>query len=740
MNLNPYMNSLLKWIGASREYLVEVDRERNIWYYGTGDSVWGINTLKKAMAAYAVASEYEDFNETLAGMTRSQARQIAYGILRYALETHLEGSMTLTDGKKWGHTWISSLGLERVMHAVDLLLPAADPELQELFRRVQCSECDWLCDEYEIVAERYNIIDKTGFIADYGKTNNRNKPESNAWNGSVLYRTAMMYPDAPRAAEYRQRAAKFLANAVSVASDAQNQTVYEGKTVAELFVGDNFFESYALDHHAYLNLGYAALTLSNLAMAHYGFFSRGLETPPAVFHHAEDLWRFVKSCTFTDGTLARVGGDARTRYCYCQDFMVPLLIFAKDILRDPDAEEMESNWMQKICYEQDLSGDGSYLLERCAALKEDSPLYYTRLESDRALAFSIGWQWNRMIGDRIRPDPAKSGYKRVLAEPYHGFSMERTPKRLASWCWRGAEGPTGLCVTPDGSDYAEYRHNMFPEICSNSQVPELLKECEHRQTEFEGGFLTLGRAENYALRFHAEAEADKHVADVWAAAAALPDESGMIVLQYAVNLRRAWLKSVKPGYLLIQNDIFNGKQRLLTYEHGERLLLSSGGDDAVWKSGSSWLNFDGELGVVLCCGGQELELYRPSRRQIGISGRSFRDEMLYADEVCVNARTKSFWAKEKEPVVDLGFGLGVGLDAEQTKAMRAPQYPLGSGSLRAASVYGSDGKLYTLVANFGEATTEFPFTEEQRVIAATAEFDGVGGKIPGQSAVLFVKE
>ncbi len=732
------MTSLLKWIRSSAEYIVEVDPERNLCYYGTGDSVWGINTLKKAMAAYAVASEYEGFDEALAGMTRERARRLAHGMLRYALETHLEGSMTLTDGRKWGHTWISSLGLERVMHAVDLLLPEAEPEAQSLFRRVQCSECDWLCDEYEIVAERYNFIDKTGFIADYGKTNNRNKPESNAWNGSVLYRTAMMFPDAPRAEEYKKRAARFLANAVSVASDARNQTVYEGKTVAELFVGDNFFESYALDHHAYLNLGYAALTLSNLAMAHYGFYSRGLETPPAVFHHAEDLWRFVKTCTFPDGTLARVGGDARTRYCYCQDFMVPLLIFAKDVFGDPDAEAMEENWIRKICYEQELSGDGSYLLERCAALKEASPLYYTRLESDRALAFSIAWQWERLLAGRANCDPAKGGCERTLAEPYHGFSLERTEKRLVSWCWRGAEGPTGLCVPSDGSDWAEYRHNMFPEICSNSQVPELLKECEHEQCEFPGGFLSVGRAENYALRFHAEAEADKHVADIRIAAAALPDDAGMIVLQYAKNLRRAWLRSVKPGYLLIQNDIFNGKRRLLRCEPGEKILLSSGGEDAVWKTGSDWLNLDDKLGVVRCYGDGELELYRPSRRQIGISGRAFRDEMLYAEEVCIGARTKSFWAQENEIVADVGFAVAAGLSAEETQAMAAEQFPVEpGGTLRAATVFGADGKQYTLAADFGYADTAFPFAKDLRRIAAVRIENGGAA---GMCAALYVKE
>ena len=59
-------------------------------------------------------------------------------------------------------------------------------------------------------------------------------------------------------------------------------------------LGANFFPNYALDHHAYLNVGYAVICLSNVAMLHYAYTLRGLEAPQAVYHHGRDLWNVVR--------------------------------------------------------------------------------------------------------------------------------------------------------------------------------------------------------------------------------------------------------------------------------------------------------------------------------------------------------------------------------------------------------------------------------------------------------------
>jgi len=213
--------------------------------------------------------------------------------------------------------------------------------------------------------------------------------------------------------------------------------------------------------------------------------------------------------------------------------------------------------------------------------------------------------------------------------------------------------------------------------------------------------------------------------------------AGMIVMQYAKNLHRAWLKSVKPGYLLVQNDIFNNKNRRLTYENGIKLLLTGDGDDALWDSGSTWINFDESLGVALCYGAPSLSLYRPSKRQIGISGRSFREEMLYAEEVCLGAKTRSFWAAEGEIIVDAAFATATGVTTEQTRAMPVPQIPFDPASaLRCASVRGADGRVYTLWANFGDAPASCQAGDSILSVIGTYE----GGALAKDSCLLAVRD
>src|SRR5690606_9527096 len=112
----------------------------------------------------------------------------------------------------------------------------------------------------------------------YAKEGN-NKPESNLWNGAFLYRTADKYPDNPRAAAYKEKGTTFLLNAISVPEDAESTDMLDGQKVAESFIGANFFSSYGLNHHAYLNVGYQAVCLSNMAMLHFDYRSKGM-TPP----------------------------------------------------------------------------------------------------------------------------------------------------------------------------------------------------------------------------------------------------------------------------------------------------------------------------------------------------------------------------------------------------------------------------------------------------------------------------
>jgi hypothetical protein len=198
-----YSRLLGEWVAFARRDLYVCPDGDGVICYGSGlSSNWGMQTHMKALSAFAVAASLEEI-EFPAGLSRETVFSEALAMLRYALRTHLVGDYVCTNGEKWGHSWIYALGIERMFHAIEILWDAMSEEDKELLKRLLTSESDFLLDEYEIVA---------------GTVQN-NKPESNIWNGALLYRTAELYPELPRKEAYIEKAQRFFANGISIESD-----------------------------------------------------------------------------------------------------------------------------------------------------------------------------------------------------------------------------------------------------------------------------------------------------------------------------------------------------------------------------------------------------------------------------------------------------------------------------------------------------------------------------------------
>ncbi|MBQ7921578.1 MAG: hypothetical protein IJ325_03250 [Clostridia bacterium] len=148
-------------------------------YYGDGTNGWGCQTNQKALAAFAVFAMASDLDENNVGMSRKKLLELSLSMLRYSLESHIVGSYHTTDSDTfhWGHTWISALGIERMMHAVMQIWDKLSPHDHALLRAMLISESDWLLDNYPVTA---------GLVSD-------NHPESNMWNGAILYHLRCVY-------------------------------------------------------------------------------------------------------------------------------------------------------------------------------------------------------------------------------------------------------------------------------------------------------------------------------------------------------------------------------------------------------------------------------------------------------------------------------------------------------------------------------------------------------------------
>ena len=131
-NTEKRMSDLLgRWVRRIMPELHWAADAPELCWYGNGSNGWGVQTNQKAFAAFAVYGARTGEAEIL---------RCAIGMLRYSLRTHCTGDYPLTspDAPRWGRTWISILGLERMMcgiEAIDACLTADDrARLQTLLR------------------------------------------------------------------------------------------------------------------------------------------------------------------------------------------------------------------------------------------------------------------------------------------------------------------------------------------------------------------------------------------------------------------------------------------------------------------------------------------------------------------------------------------------------------------------------------------------------------------------------
>ena len=662
--------TLRKWIEFSQKDFHQIPGT-DLICYGMGYDSWGVQTQQKAFAAVAMlAVRNKDRN----GIDR------ALRMLRFNLRSHKEGDMACLDGRKWGHTWISALGIERMMHAVYEIEPYMTDEDKALLRKVLISESDWLLTEYPVEAHpEYS----TG----------KNKPESNAWNGALLFRTAKMYPDAPNAKAYLEKAELFFINTISICSDRGKPGVVDG----------NFFDSYGLNHHGYQNLGYMVVTLSQLAYVHFFCKEFGYEPPKNLYNHVEELWQLAKSCIAPDGRLLRIGGDSRFRYCYCQDYAIPTWLFIKDYLGDPDCDRFLNGWLDQVDREVKNNADGSFLSDRLSNLRKASQLYYTRLESDRAVVLTmlLAWQTAPDKDRQIKP-------LSVWQDDYHGSVFAAGEQAFRSFTWLGCDGPMGLCVPVNDSSMAEWEMNLTPEVMDNA-VWHQWEVKNHTEKTFPGGFITCGAADAYGRIYVSESQTRDFVGTAQVAAAALPDGAGMLMLQrfsLPENTRKI-LCRVQGVNLKIPNDLYNGKSRVYAGETGTFRTESQGGENL--RQLGAWANVDDKLGVYMP--GGDLKLYSPGKRETGINPM-YADRYtgidvshLYCD-ILVNEFSREYqdiFAFGDVAVIDNGFAVSAGT-AAQTWSMATVQPVLNTpeGScIRSVCAVGKDGVRYLLVANFG---------------------------------------
>jgi hypothetical protein len=222
---------LARWAAAVEPFWYASADEPELGCYGPGYIHWGVQSNFNYAAAMATLANQPGVDNP------DHWRSRALSALRFALASHLSGERRGLNGERWGHSWISMLGIERAMHGVHRLTPHLTAEDHTALRRVLISEANWLLHHGHRGGH-------AGVIADLWNSSGRNAPESNIWAGALLWRSAQMFPDEANAPDWEERAHAYFINGVSVRADVADDTIVAGKPVRERHVGANFFPNY----------------------------------------------------------------------------------------------------------------------------------------------------------------------------------------------------------------------------------------------------------------------------------------------------------------------------------------------------------------------------------------------------------------------------------------------------------------------------------------------------------------
>ncbi|MDO4630337.1 MAG: hypothetical protein Q4C70_14255, partial [Planctomycetia bacterium] len=653
---------------------------------------WYMQAHDTAFCAYAVLGTDTETDENRVGMTREELRKTALAMLRFTLRSHIAGGGACTDGKPWGHTWISQLGLERMTPGIEALKDYLDDELRVLLAKVYASEADYLL--------------KVPVTADLLASTGKNCPESNMWKGATLIRAGGLNPEHENCEKWREKACQFLINAMATPSDEKNETVVDGKPVRERFVGANMFDSRACNHHGYQNVGYMNITLSNLALIHFWCREHGVTPPEALYFNALEQWKVVKMCTFDDGRLLRVGGDTRIRYCYCQDYAIFCWLLARDIFGDADTEKFERGWIQQVIREQETNPSGWYMKERLSRLWNLSPLYFTRLEGDKVCTLAAAAYWRRTFNFE-KMETHSVSVPTQWHDEYHGAWLQKGAHRIASWTWRGAQKAGGLCIPTNGSDLAEWQNNLAGRIYgvgkNNIAQPDIWTGFT-----FDGGFATCGKSFVNSTGPLAEGDHSPLVARLYVAYCALPDDRTVVAIQYARAAMNNYVTRVRGLSLSIPNDAVNGFTRKIMTADGVQTLNSKPGKYELIGNSGKWLNVDDKLGVVEIYGGT------PKVARMATRSEKITDGYLYCDEIAQECAEGATFISENASIFDCAAVVMTADSAETHRFSEngdAKRISTDDPKLRLISVRGEDGITYFIAANF--STDVKPFDAEK---------------------------
>lgn len=295
------------------------------------------------------------------GVTWDDLRTIARKSLVFAYSTHKANKLKVcSNGGYWGSTasndyvWESSLWAMSVAYSAFFQWETLSEQQRGYIQAMLVAECN--CELQRTIP--------TGYAGD-------TKAEENGWETNILAATLGLFPNHELAPKWFDRLREFAINCYSHPEDATDHTVidpdYDGKTVADLYKGQNLYTDYTLQNHnlfhtSYQNVVMQELGESALALKMFQLGLHGTEKwkTNALMHNNQEVMDNVLNwLALADGELAMPNGNDWSLFLYDQ---ITSYTTMACFLRDANALMLENMAYKYIQARQKTTPDGSWLL------------------------------------------------------------------------------------------------------------------------------------------------------------------------------------------------------------------------------------------------------------------------------------------------------------------------------------------------------------------------------------------
>ena len=537
------------------------------------------------------------------GISWTQLEDMARKSLVFAYSTHKANRLKVCKGNNyWGSTstsdavWESSLWAMSVAYSAFFQWNTLSPAQKDAIYALLKAECN-----YEL--ER---TIPTGYVGD-------TKAEENGWEADVLAATLGLFPNDSLADQWFQRLREFAINSYSHPSDKTYHWVidpwYDGKTVMDLYKGQNLYDDYSLQNHNLFHTSYQNVVMQELGEAALALklFQQDLHGEEkwktrALMHHNQEVQDSILNwLALADGELAMPNGNDWSLFLYDQ---ITSYTTQACFQRDPNALMLENMAYKYIKARQKTTSDGSWLL------RPDVGARRMDVEAHRVMMTYL--MHDQLSTADLKPTRWKDFNKTYSAAkliPCQNIVRAATDDRFTCFSWsEGLKSYTGYFAanSPDKNKI------VVPYRAHNTGNLLGWYEVEGKKTDaapipnYQLSTLNC-RLSGNSYVMHGELNTNEGTLNHRFVLYSTP-KNALIYLDYVTANADVTITAEKGGLLAISTDELMATSRTLYYKGGQQ--TTDGSQMITFES--PWVNIDNELGVIKAVANSEAE-NRPAR-------------------------------------------------------------------------------------------------------------------------------